>query len=534
MADGSGSGPLAGPVRRRHPPRSRRPARPRLRADAGPAGAAAPARRAAARRAARAAGATGACRGSRATRAPAAARRWPALIDLERLRVRRPPAAPASAPGCSTRPPGSRTTPASREGVSLRDVIKAFYNYGVCSEKRWPYVAARAAAGRDRRRARARRAQRHRSAPTTGCGRTSTPTTRRCTRPARCWSRPSCTTAGCPSGSRRRRARSCRRSPASARRRSAPRSHAFADRRLHAEGLPRAQLLGPRLGRLVAGPRRAADPGRRALALRRLGRPDHGRLGAAARRRRRRRLRIFDRRHGARLRRRHRRALDAGARHPRQLPAPRRRRVRRPPASYVSSPQTLRGDRAAADREEDGRGRAPDLRRRPARPEGRRRARRPLEAAGARRGLAPVHRPLVRRLRRAARAVLDGRLRRGDDPRRQARAAVRPRRRGAAPTASAARSGATSAAPPSTARATAGRCTSWSAPACGIAAARGGFGLRIVAESEGAFALAALLGVLARPAFAAEAAAVLRHARVGRPRRAADDRRRVRARSRST
>ena len=71
-----------------------------------------------------------------------------------------------------------------------------------------------------------------------------------------------------------------------------------------------------------------------------------------------------------------------------------------------------------------------------------------------------------------ARAVLDGRLRRGDDPRRQARAAVRPRRRGNAPTASAARSGATSAAPPSTARATAGRCTSWSAPALRIAAAR--------------------------------------------------------------
>ena len=71
--------------------------------------------------------------------------------------------------------------------------------------------------------ARARRATSP-SAPTTGCGRTSTPTTRRCTRPARCWSRPSCTTAGCPSGSRRRRARSCRRSPASARRRSEPRT----------------------------------------------------------------------------------------------------------------------------------------------------------------------------------------------------------------------------------------------------------------------------------------------------------------------
>ena len=30
--------------------------------------------------------------------------------------------------------------PDEPEGVSLRDVIKAFYNYGVCSEKRWPYV----------------------------------------------------------------------------------------------------------------------------------------------------------------------------------------------------------------------------------------------------------------------------------------------------------------------------------------------------------------------------------------------------------
>ena len=40
----------------------------------------------------------------------------------------------------------------------------------------------------------------------------------------------------------------------------------------------------------------------------------------------------------------------------------------------------------------------------------------------------------------------------------------------------------------------------------GIDAARGGFGLRVVAESEGAFALAALLGGLGRPDFAAEAA----------------------------
>ncbi len=100
---------------------------------------------------------------------------------------------------------------------------------------------------------------------------------------------------------------------------------------------------------------------------------------------------------------------------------------------HVSGIQTLAGDRAAADREEDGRGGAADLRRRPARPQARRRADRPLEAAGAAGGLAPVHRPLVRRLRRAgARGARRG-LRRGDDPRRQARAAVRPRRRGNRP-----------------------------------------------------------------------------------------------------
>ena len=73
------------------------------------------------------------------------------------------------------------------------------------------------------------------------------------------------------------------------------------------------------------------------------------------------------------------------------------------------------------------------------------------------------------------------------------------------PTASAARSGATSAAPPSAPRARGGPLHDLARAGAGLAAKRPGFGLRIVAESEGAIALAALLRAMRTEPFAAEA-----------------------------
>jgi hypothetical protein len=66
-----------------------------------------------------------------------------ALIDLERLRSgnRRHTSVSARMLYQTAR---LKYDPGEPEGVSLRDVIKAFYNYGVCSEKRWPYVAGEA------------------------------------------------------------------------------------------------------------------------------------------------------------------------------------------------------------------------------------------------------------------------------------------------------------------------------------------------------------------------------------------------------
>jgi len=63
-----------------------------------------------------------------------------ALIDVERLRFghRRCTSVSARMLYQTAR---LKYDPGEPEGVSLRDVIKAFYNYGVCSEKRWPYVA---------------------------------------------------------------------------------------------------------------------------------------------------------------------------------------------------------------------------------------------------------------------------------------------------------------------------------------------------------------------------------------------------------
>lgn len=61
-----------------------------------------------------------------------------ALIDLERLRAgnRRFSSVSARMLYQTAR---LGYDPGEPEGVSLRDVIKAFYNYGVCSERSWPY-----------------------------------------------------------------------------------------------------------------------------------------------------------------------------------------------------------------------------------------------------------------------------------------------------------------------------------------------------------------------------------------------------------
>jgi hypothetical protein len=63
-----------------------------------------------------------------------------ALIDLERIRAGVPEPYPVSARmlyECAR----LKSDPATDEGVSLRDVIKSFYNYGVCRDCLWPYVA---------------------------------------------------------------------------------------------------------------------------------------------------------------------------------------------------------------------------------------------------------------------------------------------------------------------------------------------------------------------------------------------------------
>ncbi len=62
-----------------------------------------------------------------------------ALVDIERIG--------AGVPGAACTPASARMIyqcallRGGREGVSLRDVIKAFYNYGVCSNTLWPYEA---------------------------------------------------------------------------------------------------------------------------------------------------------------------------------------------------------------------------------------------------------------------------------------------------------------------------------------------------------------------------------------------------------
>ena len=222
------------------------------------------------------------------------------------------------------------------DGVSLRDVIKAFYNYGVCRETLWPYAAG-----------------------------------------------------GEPGQLSVERARDAKSLSLGAYYRLRPNLNTYhaalhetgavvVSAELHDGWLPervraKGEIVPPRPGQppgtldqekhafVVVGytpegflvlnswgrdwggwaPKgAAADPRRRALALRGLGRHRDGRLGPQARRRRRRGLPVLDRRPGPRLPQRGIGPGDPGARHPRQLPPPRRRRLRRSGA-FVSTRHTL-------------------------------------------------------------------------------------------------------------------------------------------------------------------------------------------------
>ena len=178
------------------------------------------------------------------------------------------------------------------------------------------------------------------------------------------------------------------------------------------------------------------------------------------------------------------------------------RRLRLHPAHARGDPAAARGGRRHAQALP---GRAPDLRRRADRAQGRDRARRPLEAPGARRRLVSLHRALVRRLRRAGADRARRGLRRGAEAGRRAGATARPGGRGAGarhrPRALARHR------PRRRARGAARRAAARPRPRRRRRSRRAdpGFGLRIVAESEGAFALAALLSAMRTEAFAAEA-----------------------------
>jgi len=64
-----------------------------------------------------------------------------AMIDLQRIVAGTPAPYPVSARMIYQCARLKRDTGADDEGVSLRDVIKGFYNYGVCRDALWPYVA---------------------------------------------------------------------------------------------------------------------------------------------------------------------------------------------------------------------------------------------------------------------------------------------------------------------------------------------------------------------------------------------------------
>jgi hypothetical protein len=76
-----------------------------------------------------------------------------ALIDIERIRAREPNGYRVSA-RMIYETARLKLAPGSDEGVSLRDVIKAFYNYGVCREQLWPYVPGERSTGLNVERAR--------------------------------------------------------------------------------------------------------------------------------------------------------------------------------------------------------------------------------------------------------------------------------------------------------------------------------------------------------------------------------------------
>ena len=171
--------------------------------------------------------------------------------------------------------------------------------------------------------ARARRATSP-SAPTTACGRTSTPTTRRCTRPSALLVSAELHDGWLPERVAAAKGEIVPPKPGERSPVLGAENHAFLIVGYTSKGFLVLNSWGRDWGGWSPGGGAAADPGRRALALRRLGRPDHGRLGAASRRRRRRRLRVFDRRHGARLRR----------------PTPPRARRRSTPSSATSCTST--------------------------------------------------------------------------------------------------------------------------------------------------------------------------------------------------
>ena len=249
--------------------------------------------------------------------------------------------------------PAQGATPAADDGVSLRDVIKGFYNYGVCRDALWPYVAGGEPGQLSIERAR--------DAKNLSLG-------------AYYRLRPNLNTyhaalhetgallvsAELHDGWRHDRVRAAQRrdrrrpAPASRAAPSALERHAFVILGYTPAGFLVLNSWGRDWGGWTPAPARAPVPG---VALWRY--DDWAdtimdgwvlRLGVGAAEA----FEYLDRRPGPRLRRRGAGALDAGARHPRQLPPPRRRRLRRlrrlrlHPPHARGDPAPARGGRRAA------------------------------------------------------------------------------------------------------------------------------------------------------------------------------------------